>query len=130
MAINVYDSQGRAIFKDALNHDRAQIVLDRISEGNYSLEIATAFAYSSYNALWKFDLIEKYYTSETIDIKIYEGIDRLFKLYPFVKLEFEFTLNKSPRIPPQGFHIFGTIEFIDRNLLQQVFTAPVLFGER
>jgi len=130
VAINVYDSQGRAIFKDALNHDRAQVMLNRIAEGNYSLEIAAAFAYSSYNASWKFDFIEKYYSSEEIDIKIYEGIDRLFKLYPFVTRDFEFTLNKSPRIPPEDFHIFGTIEFIDRNLLQQVFTVPVLFDKR
>jgi len=130
VAINVYDSRGRAIFKDALNHDRAQIVLDRIEQGDYSLEIAAAFAYSSYNALWKFDLVEKFYSREEIDIKIYQGIDRLFKLYPFMTRDLEFTLNQSPRIPPEGFHIFGTIEFIDRNLLQQIFTVPVLFGER
>ena len=130
MAINVYDSQGRAIFKDALNHDKSRIVLNRIAEGNYSLEIAAAFAYSAYNAVWKFNLVEKYYTREEIDIKIYQGIDRLFKLYPFVTRDFEFTLKQSPRIPPEGFHIFGKIDFIDRNLLQQVFMVPILFDDK
>ena len=127
VAINVYDPGGKAIFKDALNGDKTSIMLDRISEGNYSIEIVPAFAYSSYDALWEFDFTEKYYSREEINIKIYEGIDRLFKLYPFMTGEFEFTLNSSPRIPPEDFHIFGTIEFIDRNLLQQVFTVPVLF---
>ncbi|UCE07305.1 MAG: S8 family serine peptidase [bacterium] len=127
VAINVYDTRGRALFKDALNQDKSRIVLERISEGDYSLEIVVAFAYSSYDALWQFDFTEKYYSREEIDIKIYEGIDRLFKLYPFVSRDFEFTLNNSPRIPPDGFQIFGTIEFIDRNLLQQVFTVPVWF---
>lgn len=128
VAINVYDPQGRTIYKDALDHDKSRILLDRVSEGNYSLEIVVAFAYSAHGVFWKFDFIEKYYSNEAIDIKIYEGIDRLFKLYPFVSRDFEFTLNKSPRVPPEGFQIFGTIEFIDRNLLQQVFTVPICFS--
>ncbi len=128
VAINIYDPRGKAIYKDALNQDQSHIVLDRIAEGNYTLEIVAAHAYSAYDALWKFKLTEKYYTKETVNIKIYQEIDRLFKLYPFIAKELEFTLSNSPRIPPDGFNIFGTIEFIDRNLLQQVFTIPVEFG--
>lgn len=127
VAINVYDPQGRAIFKDALTQDKGVIVLDRIAEGSYTLEIVAAHAYSAYDALWKFKLTEKYFTRESINFKIYQEIDRLFKLYPFITRELEFTLDRSPRIPPDGFHIFGSIEFMDRNLLQQVFTVPVLF---
>jgi len=127
VAINVYDTRGRAIFKDAMNSEETTVILDRISEGEYSLEIVVAFAYSSYDAHWKFRLTEKYYTSETIGVKIYQGVDRLFKLFPFVTREFQFTLSDSPRIPPDGFHNFGTIEFIDRNLLQEVFIVPVTF---
>jgi len=127
IAINVYDSRGKAIYKDALDQVSRRISLNRISEGSFSLEIVAAFTYSDYDALWTFNVNEKYYSTDVIDIKIYQGIDRLFKLYPNITRKFEFTLNKSPRIPPDGFNIFGTVEFIDRNLLQQVFTVPVLF---
>lgn len=127
IAVNVYDSRGKAIYKDALDQISRRIALDRISEGSYSLEIGAAFAYSDYDALWSFNIGEKYYSTDVIDMKVYQGIDRLFKLFPNITREFEFTLSKSPRIPPDGFNIFGTVEFIDRNLLRQVFTVPVLF---
>ena len=127
VAINVYDSRGAAIYKDALDQAKSQVVLKLVSPGSYTFELTAAFAYSAYDALWTFNLTEKYYSTEVIDMKIYQGIDRLFQLYPNITREFEFTLSKSPRIPPDGFNIFGTVEFIDRNLLQQVFTVPVVF---
>jgi len=130
VAINVLDVRGSAIFKDAMNHEASRIDLDRISEGSYTLEIIPAFAYSAYEAVWKFNLTERYFTRENVDIKLYQGVDRLFKLYPFIKKEFEFILSNSPTIPPDGFNIFGTIEFIDRDLLQQVFTVPVEFKKK
>ncbi len=128
VAINIYDPAGTAVSKDALNQDKIKVILDRIAAGHYIFEIVAAHAYSSYDANWKFILTEKYYTDDVINIKIYEEVDRLFKLYPFVPNELEFTLSNSPRIPPDGFSIFGTIEFVDRNLLQQVFTVPVEFS--
>lgn len=128
VAVTIYDQSGNAVFKDALDQDKIEVVLDRIATGRYTLEIMAAHAYSSYDTFWKFKLTEKYYTSDIINIKIYQEIDRLFKLYPFVTKSLEFTLSNSPRIPPEGFNIFGTIEFIDRNLLQQVFTVPVEFN--
>ncbi len=128
VAVNIYDQSGKAVFKDALDQHKIEVVLDRISVGRYTLEIVAAHAYSSYDTFWKFKFTEKYYTTDIINIKIYQEIDRLFKLYPFVTKSLEFTLSNSPRIPPDGFSIFGTIEFIDRNLLQQVFTVPMEFN--
>ena len=127
IAVNVFDSRGRAIYKDALDQLSRKIVLSNISEGSYSLEITAAFAYSTYDVNWRFSVTEKYFLKEDIAIKVYQGMDRLFRLYPNIPKDFDFTLSNSPRIPPDGFNIFGAIEFIDRNLLQRVFTVPVVF---
>ncbi len=125
LAVNIYDASNTAVYQDAFNHDRIQVVLDQIAAGRYTLELVAAFAYSSYNSQWGFSLDEKYFTKENINIKIYHETDRVFKLYPFVANQLDVTLSSSPRMPPDGFHIFGTIEFVDRNLLQRVFTVPI-----
>lgn len=127
VAVTIYDARGKAVTRDALDQDRARIYLDRISGEAFTLEIAVAFSYSRMDAVWRFNMVEKYFTNETIGMKIYQGYDRVFKFYPFIAKKLEFTMDKSPRIPPEGFSNFGTIEFIDRNLLQKVFTVPVEF---
>ena len=127
VAITIYDSRGKAVARDAMDQDRARIYLDRISGEAFTLEIVVAFAYSKMDAAWRFKMTERYYTNETITIKIYQGYDRVFKFYPFITKKLDFTMDKSPRIPPEGFSNFGTIEFIDRNLLQKVFTVPIEF---
>ncbi|MCU0644568.1 MAG: hypothetical protein MUC94_09930 [bacterium] len=127
VAISIYDSRGKAVARDAMDQDRTRIVLDRIAGEAFTLEIKVAFAYSKMDAAWRFKMTERFFTNETIGIKIYQGYDRVFKLFPFITKKLEFAMDKSPRIPPEGFKIFGTIEFIDRNLLQKVFTVPVEF---
>ncbi|MCI0496157.1 hypothetical protein L0Z72_14215, partial [candidate division KSB1 bacterium] len=127
VAVTIFDARGKAVVRDAMDQDRTRIYLDRISGEAFTLEIAVAFAYSKSDAPWRFKMMERYYTTETIGIKIYQGYDRVFKFYPFITKKLEFTMDKSPRIPPEGFSNFGTIEFVDRNLLQKVFTVPVEF---
>ncbi len=125
LAVNVYDASGVAVYQDAFNTDQFKVVLDQIAPGQYTLELAAAFAYSSYNSHWGFTIIEKFYTRDNINIKIYHEADRVFKLYPFVTNRLELTLSSSPRIPPDGFYVFGIIEFIDRDRLQRIFTVPI-----
>jgi hypothetical protein len=72
-------------------------------------------------------LIEKYYLKKSIKLKVYSENERLFKLYPSVSKELLLTLEKRPRIAPDGFKIFGVVEFIDRNFLQRELTVPILF---
>ena len=127
VAITIFDARGKALARDAMNHNRTTIKLDRIAGEAFTLEVRVAFAYSRIDEPWRFKMTEKYFTEETIPIKIYQDFDRLFKFYPFITRQLDFTMEKSPRIPPEGFTIFGAIEFIDRNLLQQVFTVPVEF---
>jgi hypothetical protein len=127
VAVTIFDARGKAVVRDAMDQDRTRIYLDRISGEAFTLEIAVAFAYSKIDAAWRFTMTERYFTNETIGIKIYQGYDRVFKFYPYITKKLEFTMDKSPRIPPEGFSNFGTIEFIDRNLLQKVFTVPIEF---
>lgn len=125
LAVSVYDASGAAVYQDAFTTDRLTVVLDQVATGRYTLELAAAFAYSSYNSDWGFNMTEKFYIRDPINIKIYHDTDRIFKLYPFVSNRLELTLSNSPRIPPDGYRIFGTIEFIERDHLQRVFTVPV-----
>lgn len=127
VAVTIYDARGKAVVRDAMDQLRTRLSLDRISGKAFILEIMVAFAHAKADAPWRFALTERYYTNETIGIKIYQGYDRVFKFYPFVMKELEFTMDQSPRIPPDGFSNFGIIEFIDRNLLQKVFTVPIEF---
>lgn len=127
IAINIFNSQGTAIYKEAFNEYEKKISLNRLSDDSYTLELVPAFVYPYGNTKWSFNLQEKYFLKENINIKIYQDNERIFKLYPLIQKELEFTLNKSPRIAPEGFKIFGSIEFFDRNLLRQVFTVPIEF---
>ena len=127
VAINVYNSRGRHVVKDAMTFDRGKISFRPKADEYYTLEINASHVYSIFDSEWKFSLTEKYYFQEKIKIKIYAENDRLFKLFPSSARVLEFTMDKSPRITPEGFQNFGVIKFFDRNLLQQTFEIPLLF---
>lgn len=127
VAVNIYNSRGTAIYKEAFSQNEKKISLSRLADDSYTLELLPAFVYRYGDTRWSFSLQEKYFLNDDINIKIYQDNERIFKLFPLIRDELEFTLNKSPRIAPEGFHIFGSIDFYDRNLLQQVFTVPIEF---
>ncbi|MDZ7264377.1 MAG: S8 family serine peptidase [candidate division KSB1 bacterium] len=127
VAITITDARGNAVLKEAMTQNKIQLTLDRLSSNSYTLEIVAAFASTPIDEVWEFNLTEKYFIKEPIDIKIYQNHNRLFKFYPFVTRPLNFTLDRSPRFPPDGFRLFGNIEFIDRHLIQQVFSVPVEF---
>lgn len=127
VAVNIYNSRGTAVYKEAFHENEIKISLSTLYDDSYTLEMVPAFTDPYKNTQWTFTLLERYLLKDTITIKIYQDNERIFKLYPLIQKECEFTLEKSPRIAPEGFVIFGEIEFIDRNLLRQIFTVPIEF---
>ena len=125
VAINIYNSKGTAVAKDALTLDKGKIELNYFKNDYYTLEIKAAFLYPTVGREWKIKFIEKYYLKEQIKLKVYSGNERLFKLYPLVPKDLQLVLEKSPRIAPDGFKIFGKVEFLDRNLLHKEFIIPI-----
>ena len=127
VAINIYNSKGSAVAKESLTLDRGKIEMNYLNDDFYTLEVKTASLYQTPGSEWKMELIEKYYLKDTIKLKVYSENERLFKLYPSISKELLLTLEKRPRIAPDGFKIFGIVEFIDRNFLQRELTIPILF---
>lgn len=127
VALTITDARGQAVLKEAMTQDKIRLTLDRLNSNSYTLEIMAAFAQSPLDEVWNFELTEKFFIKEPIDIKIYQDHNRLFKLYPHIERRLEFTLERSPRFPPAGYRVFGDIEFVDRYRYQQVFTVPIEF---
>ena len=127
VAVNIYNSRGKSVARNALSFNRGKIELSYIKDEFYTLELVAASVYPDYDQSWEFIFTEKYYVTDQVKIKVYSGSDRLFYLYPSIQKKMEFTMDKSPRIAPEGFCMFGELRFLDRNYLRQEFSVPILF---
>lgn len=130
VAVNIYDAKRKTIVKEALTFDKGSISFNPVANEYYTLEVKAASVYPIIDTEWKFELTEKYYINEEIKIKVYAENDRVFRLYPSIPKKLDFTLEKSARIAPDGFSIFGQIKFFDRNLFKQEFSVPIIFNGR
>ncbi len=130
ITVNLYDSKGFAVAEQSLISNVGDVTLEQIKDNFYTLEVIIAAVYPLDNFRWTFELTEKYFINDLIDVKIFSENDRLFWLYPTISKQLEFTLDESPRFAPDGFQVFGYIDFIDRNLLEQEFTVPILFSRK
>ncbi|NOZ61845.1 MAG: S8 family serine peptidase [Calditrichaeota bacterium] len=125
IALIVTDSRRQKIADEALSFPKGEIEIFPKAGEFYNLRVQAAFVHGNSIGQWKFKLTEQYELTEKINVKIYADENRLFWLYPSIKRKLDFVFDKSPRVAPDGFDMFGDIKFYARDKVRQVFSVPV-----
>jgi len=117
VAINIENRDGEYLVKEGMNFRRKRVVFENPGAGQYTLEIAPAFANKDFSDRWEFMLTEYQYLlkSEYIEIEVKSEGKSHFDLYPNMKSRLTFTLSETPRVAPNGFTNFGMIFFKDEH---------------
>ncbi len=125
IATNIYDSKGRAVVQNGLTYDRLTLNFFNPKPGSYTLEVWAAYTNPGKKSPWKFQLTERYFVRSPIAVHLKKEGTGHFYFYPDIPEKVNFTLEKSPRIPPEGMYLFGEIRFLDNRTRQVVTTLPV-----
>ena len=108
----IKDSTGKAIVSSGISRKSGSISFQPTPGAIYTLEIQPAFLSNATVADgWQFELCEKYYYKNGINIR---ASDANIRLIPGIWQERQFTLDEPPPALPDGTCAFGTIKFFDK----------------
>ena len=108
----IKDSTGKAIVSSGISRKSGSISFQPTPGAIYTLEIQPAFLSNGTVADgWQFELCEKYYYKNGINIS---DSDANIRLIPGIWQERQFTLDEPPPALPDGTCAFGTIKFFDK----------------
>ncbi len=125
IATNIYDARGRAVVQNGLTYDRLTLEFFNPKPGTYTLEVWGAYTNPKKKSPWKFKLRERYFVKAPITVHLKKEGTGHFYFYPDIPETVDFTLDKSPQIPPEGMHLFGEIRFLDNRTRQVVTVLPI-----
>jgi tripeptidyl-peptidase II len=111
LALNIYNTDGKAIYASGLSRKSKTIRFVPPAAGEYTLELVPGFVSADIKAMeWTFSVRERHFFSNPLPIKI---TDYPSKLYPGVVEDVKFKVNGQMLMPPNGTQIFGFIKLID-----------------
>ncbi len=125
IATNIYDAAGRAVVQNGLTYDRLTLSFFNPKPGTYTLEVWGAYTNPAKKSPWKFKLTERYFVRTPIAVHLKKEGTGHFYFYPDIPEKVDFTLDKSPEIPPEGMHLFGEIKFLDNRTRHVVTVLPI-----
>ncbi|GBD94646.1 serine protease AprX [bacterium BMS3Abin05] len=125
IATNIYDSGGRAVVQNGLSYDRLTLYFMNPKPGTYTLEVWAAYTNPAKKSPWKFKLTENYFVKNPISVSCKKAGGGSLFLYPDMPQKMEFTLNRSPELPPEGTYLFGKILFQDSKNRRPAAVLPI-----
>jgi len=112
MAINIRESGDKILYTRGVDQRIEDFTFSPPKPGTYDLEIIGGFAYPfKKNDGYKIKLTERYLTKESIDVSVYQAGREDINLYPGVQSTLDFDFSQRPRMAPDGFQLWGEIEF-------------------
>jgi hypothetical protein len=123
-AINIKDSSGAYVLQSGLNQKSEEIHFDG-EPGDYTLEVAAAFARAEDAESWNFDLTESFRLREPVKLKVMQNGDSTIEAYPDLPASLEVEADASPRTAPEGFVNAGEIELRDAQRGQIRLVVPL-----
>jgi len=123
MAINIYDSNGEAVYSDGASRMTADFVFMPKAPGNYKLELVPAFVSAEIMSQpFDFKLNTYYYYKQAITLNPVRGFSML---YPGVSQSMKLRASSSIPMAPVGTFTFGDVEFKNTNTNAIVFKQKI-----
>lgn len=127
VAFNVIDKDGTFVLNDGFMQ-RKRVSSFRPAPGEYTLRIVAGFTYPSKTSeSWQLKLTEIYETKQDIPLSVEKNGESRFNLYPGIPAELMFELQQTPSMVPDGYHHFGSLEFISDKDEQKAARVPISF---